>query len=205
MIEESLTQQALDASGVFTCLVHGDPIPWKRAGKSGKRHFTRGADKAWRDKVRLVCRAAMGARKWDASGWCRVHLSFRFADDGRIGMVDIDNLIKSILDALGGTRAKAATAGTPAGLTSAGKKRYARPGKPARAAQGGLLWNTDARVQLDGALKAYADAPGVFITAARIDAPQRTTRMRLAAVQTEAEARTKRNASARAKRATRAK
>ncbi len=134
-------------SDSISLFVHGNPVPWKRARSVGKRRFTDPTDKQWRDKVRLVSLAEVGARKaardpWDVDGWFLVSLSFGFADDGRLTRTDSDNLIKGVLDA-----AK------------------------------GVLWKDDCRVQLGPCPRAYSDQPGVRIEVIRVEAPRKTSKM----------------------------
>lgn len=153
--------------------VHGDPVPWKRAGSNKGRRFTQPVDKQWRDKVRLVSLAEVGALKmardpWDVDGWFLVSLSFGFADDGRLARTDSDNLVKAVLDACKG-----------------------------------VLWADDARVQLGPCPRSYSDQPGVRIEVTRTEAPRKTLRMLEAARLVKEAARVKRNADAKARRASR--
>lgn len=133
-----------DSLNIF---VHGDPVPWKRAGSNKGRRFTQPVDKQWRDKVRLVALAEVGALKmardpWDVDGWFLVSLSFGFADDGRLARTDSDNLVKAVLDACKG-----------------------------------VLWKDDCRVQLGPCPRAYSDQPGVRIEVSHTVEPRKTTRM----------------------------
>lgn len=76
--------------------VPGEPIPWKRARSVGRRRFTDPKDKAHRAEIALRARAA-GARP--ITGEVCVELRFVRSTQRR---VDIDNLAKSVLDALVG-------------------------------------------------------------------------------------------------------
>ena len=151
--------------------VHGHPIPWKRARSFGKRRFTDPVDKDWRDKVRLVSLAEVGARKaardpWDVDGWFLVSLSFGFADDGRLVKTDSDNLVKSVLDACKG-----------------------------------VLWKDDCRVQLGPCPRAYSDAPGVRVEVIRVEQPKKTLKMLAREMEALEAARVIRNEAARMRRA----
>ena len=158
-------------SDSLSLFVHGNPIPWKRARSFGKRRFTDPTDKDWRDKVRLVALAEVGARKaardpWDVDGWFLVSMSFGFADDGRLVKTDSDNLVKSVLDACKG-----------------------------------VLWKDDCRVQLGPCPRAYSDAPGVRIEVVRVEAPKKTLKMLSLEREVQALARVVRNQTARMRRA----
>jgi Holliday junction resolvase RusA-like endonuclease len=85
-----------------TIVVPGIPVPWKRARKKGKLHFTDPKQAEHAEKIRAAARNA-GFRE---AGWGPFIVNCRFirpdidVDDPRFG--DKDNLAKLVADALEG-------------------------------------------------------------------------------------------------------
>lgn len=84
-------------------VVPGDPITWKRAGRGGGRTFTKPKDRSHRDRIIAFARNA-GLRR---PLTCPVELHLRFyfsrgADVTSLCVGDLDNLEKSVKDALKG-------------------------------------------------------------------------------------------------------
>lgn len=90
---------ACDAIGpLLEFTVHGMPVPWMRTEGSGKRRFT---PKRQRDYQRRVAHAALSAYRGAPlmMGPLRIHVSFGLEDRRPR---DLDNLTKTIKDALNG-------------------------------------------------------------------------------------------------------
>jgi len=95
----------------ITIVVPGIPVPWSRAGKSGKRHFTPQRQREHMDLIRAYSVAAMRARPI-ISGPVSVGCSFIYQfpkswpDKRRINYTpktsrsDLDNNIKIVTDSL---------------------------------------------------------------------------------------------------------
>lgn len=97
--------------------VKGQPLPWQRAGRNGKRSFDTSRNKNAKDAIAREAKAAMGNRK-PIEGPVRVNIAFLFdwpksysqtrrracygnmVDSLKFG--DIDNHIKQCCDALNG-------------------------------------------------------------------------------------------------------
>ena len=76
--------------------VPGVPVPWMRAAKSGKRHYTPPRMAAHQERVAYAFNAAVG-RGWRPDGM--FHVTYEFVlPDWRV--VDLDNLRKLPNDAL---------------------------------------------------------------------------------------------------------
>jgi len=94
----------VDADGVVSLVceesvsfvVPGVPVPWMRAAKKGKRHFTPPRMAAHQERVAYAFSAAVG-RGWRPDGMFRVAYEF-VLPDWRV--VDLDNLRKLPNDAL---------------------------------------------------------------------------------------------------------
>lgn len=85
------------ATGPVELIVPGDPVPWARAGSTGKRRFTPPRQAA---HVETIRRAWLVAGRPDFGGE-PVSLSVEFhVAGGRVA--DIDNYLKLVLDALSG-------------------------------------------------------------------------------------------------------
>jgi len=76
--------------------VFGEPVPWARAGRFGKITFTPKKVKDAEKMIGLACRSAMHGRK-PSKAMISMVISFYRGTKRR---VDIDNLIKLVLDGL---------------------------------------------------------------------------------------------------------
>lgn len=105
------------SGGPYFVVVPGDPVPWARAGKSGKRHFTKAHVRQFQRRVRLAAFAA-GVHPLEGpvelvvrTYWPRTkELERPSAPAGAIWKdtaPDWDNLGKLVSDALQPTRAEA--------------------------------------------------------------------------------------------------
>ena len=84
--------------------VSGICVPWERAGGQGKRRFTKPRTKEWQRKVRMaVIPARMDSvgKSYPVSGPLGVTMAFGLRN-GTSMRADLDNLAKSVLDAMNG-------------------------------------------------------------------------------------------------------
>lgn len=84
----------MSASVSFT--VPGIPVPWMRARKSGKRHFTPPRMAAHQERIAYAFNIAVG-NGWQKSG--KFHVDYEFVLPN-YHAVDLDNLTKNPGDAL---------------------------------------------------------------------------------------------------------
>lgn len=83
---------------MYKLTVPGQPVPFKRTRGSGKRRFNDAKYTAYKDAVGYAANVACAGFK-PIGGDCHMELTFRRKNKRR---VDIDNLCKSIMDALQG-------------------------------------------------------------------------------------------------------
>lgn len=92
---------------MITFTVPGPPVPWERAGRVGGRYFTKPRTAAFKASVEQAAWAA-GVKFVEKPGVMQVSLHFRLPRPKRgkyrhpIDRRDVDNLAKSVLDALNG-------------------------------------------------------------------------------------------------------
>lgn len=105
--------------GTFIVSLPGAPMPWKRARKSGKRHFTDSAMEAQQNAWKMAWRLAHGWRQLEYGPIEVVGAMFltkrppsHFLMDGSLSAagrrsmwpdLDVDNALKLVLDALNKT------------------------------------------------------------------------------------------------------
>lgn len=102
----------------LSCVIPGEPIPWMRPLSQGPRRFTHPKDKAHRELIALYAAKAMGdARLQPANSYMQLGALFYLSPPSsaskanrkrmlegslRPTTYDLDNLLKSVMDALRG-------------------------------------------------------------------------------------------------------
>lgn len=78
--------------------VPGQPVPWRRARRAGRRTYTDPKDRAYRRTVAMLGRAAL-PRGWPLDARYGLSVDAHFGDARRR---DADNVAKAVMDALSG-------------------------------------------------------------------------------------------------------
>lgn len=92
---------------MITFTIPGPPVPWERAGRRGAAYFTKPRTAEYKQKIAHAARGAK-VEKIEKPGVVQVSLHFRLPRPKRgkyrhpIDRRDVDNLAKSVLDALNG-------------------------------------------------------------------------------------------------------